>query len=221
MLLQSVDLQTQILVIGRHSGVSEKARRGLCCSNTGTGNWLLMKTCDLNESKWRLRWVRQSTTIVTLSRSHAGHCQDSPHNSGPSNKRNPGSNTFPNGLSPSCRSRMHRQAEPSGCTLMWSTPPEHSTGGVVRLHDFQARSPILPDPRLQEFPFSLGVLVGVVRDRRIGIDVESQTVGAEHLGQAGTRCICSGQASCVTYERKLVAPLEITRNLSIVSRYSI
>ena len=65
--------------------------------------------------------------IVTLSRSHAGHCQDSPHNSGPSTNRNPGSNTFPNGLNPNCRSRMQRQAEPSGWTLIWSTPPEHRT----------------------------------------------------------------------------------------------
>ena len=121
--------------------------------------------------------------MVTLSRSHAGHCPDSLHGSDDVSNSNPGSNTLPSGLTPSCRSRMQRQAEPSGWTLMWSTPPENKHRvGYVRPHDIESRSAVLPDPRLQESSLSLRVLVRVVRDRRLRVDVESQAVRAKHLG---------------------------------------
>ena len=84
--------------------------------------------------------VRPYSAIVILSRSQAGHCQDSQRNSSPSANWNPGSNTFPNGLMPNCRSRMQRHAEPSGCTLIWSTPPEHNT--VMGTSGFTTRNPV-------------------------------------------------------------------------------
>ena len=55
----------------------------------------------------------------------------------------------------------------------------------IRFHNFQSRSAVLPGRRLEELPFSFGVLVRVMRNRRVRVDVVPQTVSAKHLGPGG------------------------------------